>query len=82
MQWENEPRAWQVDGNRITVTTQPKSDFWRKTLHEFIAESGHLLKRWQATSRAAVTFVGNMRRSRPGRSHGARGCAALDEVRH
>lgn len=41
MEWINEPYAWRVDGERITVTTKPKSDFWRKTLHEFIAESGH-----------------------------------------
>ena len=59
MQWENEPRAWQVDGNRVTVTTQPKSDFWRKTLHDFIAESGHFyFEEVAGDFTAAVTFVG------------------------
>jgi regulation of enolase protein 1 (concanavalin A-like superfamily) len=42
MQWYNEPRLWEQSDNRVTVTTDPKTDFWRKTHYGFIRDNGHL----------------------------------------
>lgn len=41
MDWYNEPPAWRVEGDALTVTTGPKTDFWRKTHYGFIRDSGH-----------------------------------------
>lgn len=41
MQWYNPPDSWQEDGTRIVITANPKTDFWRKTRHDFIADNGH-----------------------------------------
>ncbi len=41
MQWLNEPPAWEEQGTSLTVTTAPKTDFWRKTQYGFIRDSGH-----------------------------------------
>jgi uncharacterized protein len=41
MQWLNEPARWDAQGDTITVTTDPKTDFWRKTHYGFIRDNGH-----------------------------------------
>ena len=41
MQWINEPPVWSAEGDAITVTTGPKTDFWRKTHYGFIRDNGH-----------------------------------------
>ncbi len=41
MDWYNEPRAWTVRGDTITVTSDAKTDFWRKTHYGFIRDNGH-----------------------------------------
>lgn len=41
MQWLNEPAAWTEEDDTITLTADPKTDFWRVTRHNFIAENGH-----------------------------------------
>jgi len=41
MQWYNPPAAWNVQGDTLTVTTAPKSDFWRKTHYGFTRDNGH-----------------------------------------
>lgn len=42
MQWINQPAQWQHDGDRITVTSDAKTDFWRKTHYGFIRDNGHV----------------------------------------
>ncbi|WP_448073156.1 DUF1349 domain-containing protein [Georgenia yuyongxinii] len=42
-QWLNPPAAVGQDGDRITVTAAPGSDFWRQTLYGFTRDSGHAL---------------------------------------
>lgn len=42
MQWHNEAPQWTQDGNKITVTTGTKTDFWRKTHYGFIRDNGHI----------------------------------------
>jgi regulation of enolase protein 1 (concanavalin A-like superfamily) len=41
MQWLNEPREWRCDGNRITVKSDPRTDFWRKTHDGLVRDNGH-----------------------------------------
>jgi regulation of enolase protein 1 (concanavalin A-like superfamily) len=41
MEWYNEPQSWSIEGERIVVTSDPKTDFWRKTHYGFIRDSGH-----------------------------------------
>lgn len=41
MQWMNEPPRWAVDGDVLTVTTGPETDFWRKTRTGSIRDNGH-----------------------------------------
>lgn len=41
MQWHNEPRIWNAQGNIITVTSAPQTDFWRKTHSGVIRDNGH-----------------------------------------
>src|SRR5262245_11766723 len=41
MQWHNEPPTWTAHERTITVTTAPKTDFWRKTHSGTITDNGH-----------------------------------------
>jgi regulation of enolase protein 1 (concanavalin A-like superfamily) len=41
MQWLNEPQSWTARGDAITVTSDPKTDFWRKTHYDFTVDNGH-----------------------------------------
>ena len=45
MQWFNPPASAQVAENSLTVTTAPKSDFWRKTHYGFTRNNGHFCYR-------------------------------------
>lgn len=40
-EWHHEPPRWAEDGNRLSVTTAPGSDFWRVTHYGFIRDNGH-----------------------------------------
>lgn len=42
-QWLNAPDEWKVAGGVLTMKTQPKTDFWRKTFYGFERDSGHFL---------------------------------------
>lgn len=60
MEWYNQPRQWQIEGDTITVTTDPHTDFWRKTHDGGVRDSGHFLYRpVSGDFTAAVTFDGN-----------------------
>lgn len=41
MKWFNPPQQWRADGDSITVTTAPKTDFWRTTHYGFVRDDGH-----------------------------------------
>lgn len=41
MEWLNEPPTWHVDGDILTMTASPHTDFWRATHYGFIRDSGH-----------------------------------------
>ncbi len=40
-EWLNEPANWALNGDRLKVTTDPQTDFWRETHYGFIRDSGH-----------------------------------------
>jgi regulation of enolase protein 1 (concanavalin A-like superfamily) len=59
MNWLNEPPEWELQGDRLTVTTGSKTDFWRRTHYGFIRDNGHFY--YQAVDgdfTAAVQFTG------------------------
>jgi regulation of enolase protein 1 (concanavalin A-like superfamily) len=59
MQWYNKPAAIQETKNTVTITTMSKTDFWRTTRHDFIADNGHFY--YQAVTgdfTAEVKFTG------------------------
>jgi hypothetical protein len=39
--WLNEPAAWRLDGDGLTVTTDRSTDFWRETYYGFMRDTGH-----------------------------------------
>jgi regulation of enolase protein 1 (concanavalin A-like superfamily) len=59
MHWSNEPTTWRADNDTITVTTDPKTDFWRKTHYGFIRDNGHFYYRpVRGDFTATVSFSG------------------------
>jgi regulation of enolase protein 1 (concanavalin A-like superfamily) len=41
MEWYNEPQNWTIQGAKIVVTSDAKTDFWRKTHCGSIRDNGH-----------------------------------------
>jgi len=41
MQWMRQPAAFEQQGNRLTLTVEPRTDFWRKTQDDGIRDNGH-----------------------------------------
>jgi regulation of enolase protein 1 (concanavalin A-like superfamily) len=41
MEWLNEPPNWSQSGDTLHVKSGAKTDFWRKTHADFIADNGH-----------------------------------------
>jgi regulation of enolase protein 1 (concanavalin A-like superfamily) len=39
--WLNPPSIWELDGERLCVTTDNATDFWRETHYGFIRDNGH-----------------------------------------
>lgn len=57
--WHNEPPAWEAREDTLTMTTGPKTDFWRVTHYGFVRDSGHFGYREIAGDfDAAVKVVG------------------------
>jgi len=43
MTWLNEPASWKRSGNGLIVRSRPRTDFWRKTFTDSVADDGHFL---------------------------------------
>lgn len=41
MEWLNEPPAWRTEGDTITVSAAPRTDFWRITHDGNVRDNGH-----------------------------------------
>jgi hypothetical protein len=41
MNWHNEPKNWKQQKDKLIVTANGKTDFWRVTLHDFIKDDAH-----------------------------------------
>ncbi|MDR6197716.1 DUF1349 domain-containing protein [Siphonobacter sp. SORGH_AS_0500] len=40
MHWFNTPKTWNGDAQKLTMTVEPNTDFWRITHYDFIRDSG------------------------------------------
>ena len=45
LQWSHEPRNWSASGDTVTITSDAKTDYWRKTHYGFIRDNGHFYHR-------------------------------------
>ena len=45
MDWLNPPPAWEERDGALTVTTAPRTDFWRRTHYGFVRDNGHVYAR-------------------------------------
>jgi regulation of enolase protein 1 (concanavalin A-like superfamily) len=45
MNWYNEPTTWTQHEDKLIVTADGKTDFWRVTLHGFVKDDGHFYYR-------------------------------------
>lgn len=60
MDWHNEPPAWTVEGDTLSVTTGDRTDFWRQTFYGFTRDDGHFLSaEVSGDFTAAVTIEGD-----------------------
>lgn len=41
--WLNPPQQWTLRDDRLTVTTDAHTDFWRETHYGFVRDNGHFL---------------------------------------
>src|SRR5215813_1852679 len=41
MTWMNQPASAKRSGNKLTVKSRAKTDFWRKTFYGYITDNGH-----------------------------------------
>jgi regulation of enolase protein 1 (concanavalin A-like superfamily) len=41
--WLNKPEKFEITGRRITIATEPQTDFWQKTYYGFSNDNGHAL---------------------------------------
>jgi uncharacterized protein len=41
MTWMNDPASWKQQDGKLTVTSRPKTDFWRKTVSGTVVDNGH-----------------------------------------
>ncbi len=46
LMWQSPPSEWSIDGNRLSVITGNKTDFWSRTFYGFIRKDGHLFYRY------------------------------------
>jgi uncharacterized protein len=57
--WLNEPGRWRRDGEALTLTTEPDTDFWRHTHYGHVMDSGHFAgTRVMGDFTALVTVAG------------------------
>jgi len=40
MEWYNEPEHWSFKNGKLEIDVTSQSDYWRKTLHEFVVDDG------------------------------------------
>jgi regulation of enolase protein 1 (concanavalin A-like superfamily) len=60
--WLNEPAVWQGDADRLALTTDDKTDFWRETFYGFVRDSGHsLMTPVSGDFSATCSFTGDYR---------------------
>lgn len=62
MNWSTEPASWNTEGDTLTVTAAPQTDFWRKTHSGHISNNGHFYSETvKGDFTAEVEFSGEYR---------------------
>lgn len=62
MHWYNQPARWQAQPDGLQMTTDPKTDYWRKTHYGFIRDNGHFyFQEVSGNFVAQVKFTGQYR---------------------
>jgi regulation of enolase protein 1 (concanavalin A-like superfamily) len=41
MTWYMQPKQWKIEGQKLLVTADPKTDFWQKTHYGYSTDNGH-----------------------------------------
>lgn len=60
MKWYNQPKKWSGDAKELTMTVDPKTDYWRITHYDFIRDSGPFYYQELAGNfEASVKVTGN-----------------------
>jgi uncharacterized protein len=60
--WLNEPATWEANGDRLTVTTDRGTDFWRTTHYGYVRDTGHVLgAELEVDFTLTATFEGDYR---------------------
>jgi len=60
MDWYNEPAEWSDTDDRLTVAVEGDTDFWRHTLHDFVADDAHFyFREVSGDFTATVKLVGD-----------------------
>jgi len=70
MEWLNEPPAWQQNGDVLTVTAGPRTDFWRKTHDGGVRDSGHFYHR-TINATAGISTIARSTGTSPPKSRSA-----------
>jgi uncharacterized protein len=61
MTWYKQPSQWKVDGQKLVVTADSKTDFWQKTHYGYSTDNGHfyftdLVGDFEATVKITGTY--------------------------
>ena len=62
MIWYNQPKHWSGNAERLTLTVEPETDYWRTTHYGFIRDSGPFYYRevrgeFEATVEVAGLYI-------------------------
>jgi regulation of enolase protein 1 (concanavalin A-like superfamily) len=60
MTWYMQPKQWKIEGQRLLVTADPKTDFWQKTHYGYSTDNGHFyFAEYPGDFEATVKVTGN-----------------------
>ena len=82
MEWLNEPPAWEVRGDTLTVSAGPKTDFWRTTHSGFVRDNGHLWFHQPDRLGCRGSLLPRRRAVRPASPDSLDGCPATSRRSH
>jgi regulation of enolase protein 1 (concanavalin A-like superfamily) len=62
MAWFKQPEHWKIEGQKLIITAQPKTDFWQKTFYGYSTDNGHFyFTEYSGDFEASVKITGNFK---------------------